>query len=283
MATHKDMPKDPVERLTKFLNKNFPGALKNKIKTVGDQIIIEINDMELSLATELFKQAQIKFGNIYLYELEDKIVLPKQQIEEIRRFIRDTYKKSVVPKPSILHAFGDQKHESKENIEKSEQNMEQKNRAEELRILNEYVNVPRKNLHTEPDKTPQSVAKEVNKTLQNLEQSLQQYINVDLKNPSRGHSIFGLTTAGSDQVAKKTIAQNILLKLENFNKLSISDPEYQTTYKELKIELKKAITDNKRAHGFWASLEGPGRLEKILLKVQDTLEKNSLEKLRKKH
>lgn len=291
-----DIPSDPVERLNKLLDKHYPGALKNKIQSKGDNIIVEINDIEINRATELFRKAQEKF-TIYLYELEDRIVFPKKEADEILRFIRNAIKLSAAPKPTLLPAFKEdrQQTESRErqssydipenrtsNLAQSqisEQEREQREREENLRALNEYANVPREQLHIEPELTPQRIAKEITKELTPLEGSLQHYIHTELRNPSHGH-LGGLV--GSDQFVKKGIAENILGKLETFNTMSITDPDYQKTKRNLKNDLHEAIEANRKAHGFWASLGGPGRLEEILLAAEKTLEMGEPDKSKKR-
>lgn len=318
MAKNKDIPKDPIEKLNRFFDKNFPGSLKDKVKTQDNKVIIEMNDIEISLAAELFRRAKENHSNIYFFELEDKIVLPKENVEEIVRSIRKIFKQMQPPKPTILHSFAETREARTEaeqqslmststltssstltststssstpssilsptttdmkldvinaNILNAENEAEQRERMENYKFLEEYANVPRANLYTETQKTPQAIAKQINDELKSVEFILKDYIDVDLKTPSKGHSFLGLTTVGSDQVVKKSIAFNILEKIQNFNQLEISDPDYQRSKRALIKDLKVAIKANKEAHGFWASLAGPGKLEKILLAAQTTLE-----------
>lgn len=272
MAKNKDIPKDPIERLNKLLTKNFPNALKNQIRIEEENVIIEVNDLEISLLNDLFKKIANQFP-VKIDELEDKIIFSKKNASELFHSLRTILRQSSSPKPSILHSFTPNKPEPG-LLEQLDQERIKRERDEEVQRIMEYSNIPRKNLYTtDHEHSPKFIEKESRAKLGNLTVSLERYIQVELKNPNSHGHLWGLV--GSDQVIKKNIAQKVLQKIKDFSNISISDPNYHESKKIIIRELNEAIRENKQAHGFWASLSGPGKLEKILIAAKETIETSS--------
>jgi hypothetical protein len=276
MADNKTISEDPVQYLTHLLNEQYPGYL-NKISKSNDEITLEINDIGLNyqiIQDVIFKQALQKLKvdetKIIFDELGSKIILDQTLLIKILKLHQESSLEQNAEKPSppprppkptlranFIRQF--QPNSKNEFIPPPDPNLES-NQA-----LFEYANATRTTLHTESVKNP---SPQMTEDFKKIAHALDDYIKHLPKKPERGH-LGGLV--GSDQVAKKEIAVNIFNKINDFNKLSSASADFELAQKNLKREIASAIQQNKAAHGFWASLGGPGALEKILLSAEQTL------------